>query len=186
MLDSAFTGRDENTVHALTGKRLAKFDTRISRPGGNSQQDLRKLSCPAGLLFVAIIRLGAHFNGLAKANPRLNQVEVDIEPSAKALRDDVKMEFTLCRNDGLVKLGIRHELKRRILIVQGGKSGGNFVFLPSRPGLERGPESGFGITRAWQLHRPVCLAQSVAGVRAFELYGGPDVAGSQLSYRRAV
>jgi hypothetical protein len=147
MLDSAFNGRDENTVHALTGKRLAEFDARIPRSGRNSQQDLSKLSCPAGLLFVAIIRLGAHFNGFPKADSRLNQVEVDIEPPAKALRDDVKMEFTLRSNDRLVKLGIRHELKCGILIVQGREPGGNFVFLPSRPGLERGMESGFGIPR---------------------------------------
>ncbi len=107
---------------------------------------------------MTIVRFGARFDRFAKADPRLNEIEVNIEASAKPFRHDVQMQFALRSNDRLVKFGIRHELKGGIFAVQSGKSRGNFVFLPSGPGLERRVERGFGKMRGRKLHRPVGLA----------------------------
>src|ERR1700730_1275783 len=136
MVDAAFNRWDENAIDALSGKRLGECDPGIACCRGDSQKHLRKLSRAARLLFMAIIRFGTGLDRFPKTHPWLDKIEMHVESAAKPLRDNVKMQFALCGNDCLVKFGICHELKRRILSVQRGKTGCDFVLLASGHGLQ--------------------------------------------------
>src|SRR6202011_2195871 len=186
MLDTALNRRDKDPIDTLAGKRLAESDARIPCCRRNSQKHLCELSCAARLFFVAIIRFGIRLDRFAKAHTWLDKIDVDVESAAKSLRNDVEMESALRGDDRLAEFGVRHELKRGILTMQCGESGRNFVFLALGPRLQRCVERRFWIIRRRKFHGSVRQAQRVPSVRVFELYGGPDVNGSQFTGGDAV
>ena len=74
------------------------------------------------------------------------------------------MELALRRNNGLVQLAVDPRLERRVLLVQGGQAGGEFVLVAARIELEGRRRVGLGILDLGQHDGVPVFAQGVPGV----------------------
>src|SRR5271165_3675235 len=93
------------------------------------------------------------------------------------------MQLALRGDDRLAQFGVCCEDERRILLVQGGKTRSNLIFLPLGLGLECGVKRRLRINGRWQFYRSACLAECVARVGVFELYCSSDVSSGEFIYR---
>ena len=148
-------------------------------PGRELELDFGELSGAAGLLLVAIPVLSAALDRFAKRHPRLDKIEMHVEPPLQTLCDHVKMQFALRGNDGLVQFRIDAENKCRVFVMQGGETRGHFVLFTSRFGLQRGVNIRSRIFRHGKFQRMIRSAKRVAGVRLLEFHRRANVAGAE-------
>ncbi len=96
------------------------------------------------------------------------------------------MDLALAGDDGLVHLVVHAVEESRVLGVERGKAGREFILVALRPKLECAVDVGARVGDLGQRDDEARAAKRVAGVRLAQFDDGADVAGAQLGHGRAL
>ena len=130
----------------------------------------------AGLLDVAALDAHAARDGLLVGHLGLAHVGVHAELAKQAIRDDLEMQLTHARDQGLSRLLVDRALERGIFLGQPLQRLGQLVHVGLGLGLDGDGDDGLGEVQRLENHGLLGIAKGLPGADLLETHHGGDVA----------